>query len=188
MKIQSTTLPEVVTVEPTVYRDDRGYFLETWSRAKYSEVGLPGEFAQDNLSYSRKGVLRGLHLQEPNPQGKLIHVLEGEIFDVAVDVRVGSPTFLQWVGVTLSAENRRQVYVPPGFAHGFAVVSEGAFVVYKCTTPYSPKSELTIRWDAPEVGITWPIADPILSIKDGEAPTLDALRDKLPRYRSEPTV
>jgi len=187
MRIESTTLPGVVLIETAAYCDDRGYFLETWNQSRYADAGLSVDFAQDNLSYSRKGVIRGLHLQEPHPQGKLIHVLQGTIFDVAVDVRVGSPTFLQWVGVTLSAENRRQVFVPPGFAHGFSVMSDDALVVYKCTEVYRPLCELSVLWNDPKLAIRWPIAEPILSDKDRAAPRIEEIPvDRLPKYTGEP--
>lgn len=183
MRILNTDLPGVVTVEPAVYRDARGYFTETWHRERYREAGLPGDFVQDNVSYSVKGVIRGLHLQEPYPQGKLIQVLEGEVFDVAVDVRVGSPNFLAWVGVTLSSENHRQVFVPPGFAHGFAVLSEFALVVYKCTEAYRPECEMSLLWDDPKLAIRWPLEAPVLSVKDLAAPRIDDIpRDRLPSY------
>ncbi|MHC5544123.1 dTDP-4-dehydrorhamnose 3,5-epimerase, partial [Singulisphaera rosea] len=172
MKIESTDLPGVVILEPPVYDDSRGYFTETWKQSKFAEAGLPTDFAQDNLSYSLGGVLRGLHYQEPHPQGKLIYVLQGEIFDVAVDIRPGSPTFRRWVGVTLSVENHRQVYIPPGFAHGFVVTSDAAMVVYKCTASYRPDCDRSVAWDDPELAIRWPVASPILSAKDQVAPRL----------------
>lgn len=166
MRVLDTRLPGVVVVEPKVFRDERGSFLESWSLQRYRDAGLPAEFVQDNVSVSRRGVLRGLHYQEPNPQGKLVSVLRGEVFDVAVDIRVGSPTFGRWVGYLLSEENARQLYVPEGFAHGFVVLSESATVSYKCTSYYDPASEGTVLWSDPAIGIEWPVREPILSAKD----------------------
>lgn len=166
MKVVATDLPGVVIIEPKVFGDSRGYFMESWSQARYQDAGLPGAFVQDNVSVSAKGVLRGLHLQNPMAQGKLVSVLEGEVFDVAVDVRVGSPHFGKWVGVSLSAENKRQLYVPEGFAHGFCVISERVLFMYKCTHYYNPASEAGILWNDPDIGIDWPLSDPILSAKD----------------------
>jgi len=143
--------------------------METWNRARYREAGLDMDFVQDNISFSRRGILRGLHFQNPKSQGKLLQVLLGEVFDVAVDVRRSSPSFGKWHGVTLSSENKRQFYVPPGFAHGFAVVSETALFHYKCTDFYSPKDEVTIRWDDPDIHIKWPMNEPILSNRDAQA-------------------
>ena len=172
MRITQTELAGVLLVEPDVHGDARGFFLETWSRGRYAAAGLDVEFVQDNLSLSRRGTLRGLHLQNPHPQGKLVYVVSGEVYDVAVDVRAGSATFGRWVGVTLSGENKRQLYVPPGFAHGFCVTGEAALLAYKCTRPYSPGSELCVRWDDPDLGIDWPVAEPLLSEKDRGAPRL----------------
>jgi dTDP-4-dehydrorhamnose 3,5-epimerase len=177
-----TTIPGVVVIEPDVYRDSRGFFLETYHADKYQGAGIPGPFVQDNHSRSVRGTLRGLHLQIRRPQGKLVRVIEGEIFDVAVDVRRGSPTFGQWMGVTLSAENFRQCYLPPGFAHGFAVVSPVAQVEYKCTDLYDPKGELGIAWNDPGIGIDWPIADPLLSERDTRQPSLASVIDQLPAF------
>jgi dTDP-4-dehydrorhamnose 3,5-epimerase len=177
-----TTIPGVVIIEPDVYRDSRGFFLETYHADKYQGAGIPGPFVQDNHSRSVRGTLRGLHLQIRRPQGKLVRVIEGEIFDVAVDVRRGSPTFGQWMGVTLSAENFRQCYLPPGFAHGFAVVSPVAQVEYKCTDLYDPKGELGIAWNDPGIGIDWPIADPLLSERDTHHPPLASVVDQLPAF------
>jgi dTDP-4-dehydrorhamnose 3,5-epimerase len=179
-----TALTEVVIIEPRVFGDDRGYFFETWQSARYEAAGLPSAFAQVNVSYSQRGVLRGLHFQNPYAQGKLLTVLQGELFDVAVDIRRGSPTFGRWVGVTLSSENRRQLYVPEGFAHGFCVLSDAALVQYKCTELYQPKAEHGLRWDDPEIGIAWPVAQPVLSEKDLHAPGLGAIDPELlPVYR-----
>ena len=182
MRSVPTTIPGVVIIEPDVYRDSRGFFLETYHADKYLGAGIPGPFVQDNHSRSVQGTLRGLHLQIRRPQGKLVRVIEGEIFDVAVDVRRGSPTFAQWMGVTLSAENFRQCYLPPGFAHGFAVVSAVAQVEYKCTDIYDPKSELGIAWNDPAIGINWPIAEPLLSERDTRHLPLSAVIDRLPLF------
>jgi len=166
MKVTRCELEALLIIEPTVFGDERGFFMETWNEQRYAEAGLDARFVQDNLSFSRRGALRGLHFQNPNPQGKLVSVLQGEVFDVAVDLRQSSPTFGKWHGLLLSAENRTQFYVPPGFAHGFAVLSETAMFVYKCTELYSPKDENTLKWDDPELGIAWPIDNPTLSDKD----------------------
>ncbi|BBL80618.1 dTDP-4-dehydrorhamnose 3,5-epimerase [Rubrobacter xylanophilus] len=172
MRVLETELPGVLLVEPDVFGDERGFFMESWSGRRYREAGLPERFVQDNLSFSRRGVLRGLHFQHPRGQGKLVSVLRGEVFDVAVDVRRGSPTFGRWVGVSLSEENKRQLYIPPGFAHGFVVLSEAALFFYKCTEYYAPECERTVLWNDPEIGICWPVEEPVLSEKDREAPTL----------------
>ena len=185
MNILPTGLPGVTILEPRVFRDDRGYFLETWNQSRYAEAGLTTRFVQDNVSSSARGVLRGLHYQQPSPQGKLVQALHGEIFDVAVDIRVGSPTFGRWEGVTLSAENGRQFYVPEGYAHGFVVVSEHALVSYKCTEYYQPKSEGSLRWDDPDLAIAWPVDVPRLSPKDLDAPRLrEVPAERLPRFLS----
>ncbi|MBW1907900.1 MAG: dTDP-4-dehydrorhamnose 3,5-epimerase [Deltaproteobacteria bacterium] len=183
MKVHAGKIPGVRIVEPSVHGDERGFFMESYSRDRYAEAGIPGEFVQDNVSLSSKGILRGLHLQHPNAQGKLCFVLEGEVFDVAVDVRVGSPTFGQWAGVTLSSENKRQLYVPPGFAHGFCVLSERAMFSYKCSDFYAAQSEIGVAWDDPEIGIEWPIQSPRLSDKDQQNRRLqDIPADTLPHY------
>ena len=184
MKVTATSLPGVMVVEPRVFRDDRGYFLETWSTAAYGPAGLPTDFRQDNLSHSAVGVLRGLHYQFPTAQGKLVSVVRGEVWDVAVDIRVGSPTFGQWVGETLTAESGRQLYIPEGFAHGFVVTgTEPASFAYKCTTGYDPGGQCSIVWDDPEIGINWPVAAPLLAPKDRDAPRLSEISpDRLPRY------
>ncbi|MDT3778910.1 dTDP-4-dehydrorhamnose 3,5-epimerase [Nitrospira sp. MA-1] len=183
MKFLPTSLTEVLIVEPDVYRDPRGWFLETYHLQKYQEAGIPLPFVQDNCSSSVRGTLRGLHLQRTRPQGKLIRVIRGEIFDVAVDIRKGSPTFASWVGVNLTAEDFKQIYIPPGFAHGFCVLSEVAEVEYKCTDVYAPGGEVTIRWDDPRIGIQWPIDRPLLSTKDAAGQLLDDLCDHLPVYQ-----
>jgi dTDP-4-dehydrorhamnose 3,5-epimerase len=185
MNVIETRLPGVFIVEPRVFRDDRGYFLETWGASKYGAAGLPIEFAQDNLSCSAPGVLRGLHYQFPTAQGKLVSVVQGEVFDVAVDIRVGSATFGRWEGVTLSAENARQLYIPEGFAHGFLVTGKvPALFSYKCTRGYDPAGQCSILWDDPDLGIDWPVGGPLLSPKDAEAPRLrDVPESRLPRHR-----
>lgn len=183
MQVTKTDLTGVVVIEPKVYGDERGFFMESWNQARYAEAGLPAQFVQDNLSFSRRGVLRGLHFQNPNGQGKLVSVLQGEVFDVVVDIRLGSPTFGQSVSVVLSAENKRQFYIPPGFAHGFCVTSETALFAYKCTTFYDPKSEGSILWNDPALGIKWPVMEPELSTKDAAGiPLADFPRDRLPVY------
>jgi dTDP-4-dehydrorhamnose 3,5-epimerase len=183
MKIVETELPGVVVIEPRIFGDERGFLFETWSRERYAEAGLPASFVQDNVSFSRPGVLRGLHYQHPSGQGKLVTALQGEIFDIAVDIRQGSPTFGRWVGVMLSGESMRQIYIPPGFAHGFAVLGEPALVTYKCTDFYNPQHESSIRWDDPDLAIKWPAADPIVNAKDRAAPLLrDVPADRLPRF------
>ncbi|MDP9457237.1 MAG: dTDP-4-dehydrorhamnose 3,5-epimerase [Actinomycetota bacterium] len=184
MNVRETDLPGVLVVEPDVFGDERGFFLETWNRARYEAAGLPSDFVQDNLSFSSRGVLRGLHFQNPHPQGKLVYVLQGEVFDVAVDIRVGSPTFGRWVGVSLSAENKRQLWVPEGFAHGFVVTSEKALFSYKCTDFYYREAEAGVLWNDPDIGIDWPIANPTLSDKDLAAPRLTG-NETLPAYLTE---
>ncbi len=172
MKVHETALPGVLLLEPQRFGDDRGFFMETFHARRYAEAGISGTFVQDNFSRSAKGTVRGLHFQEPNAQGKLVQVLAGAVYDVAVDVRRGSPTFGRWVGVELSAENRRQLWVPPGFAHGFCVLSESADFFYKCTDFYSPSTERSIAWNDPELAIPWPVSAPLLSPKDAAAPRL----------------
>ncbi|MEX0619731.1 MAG: dTDP-4-dehydrorhamnose 3,5-epimerase [Pseudohongiellaceae bacterium] len=171
MKITPTAIPDVLILEPQVHGDHRGYFMETWRKSVFEELGIAAEFVQDNQSRSGQGILRGLHYQRRNPQGKLVRVLSGEIFDVAVDLRQQSPTFGQWAGVTLSADDHRQLWVPPGFAHGFYVVSSSADIMYKCTAYYAPGDEYGLRWNDPELGIDWPLVDaePVLSARDAEA-------------------
>lgn len=182
MNVVETGLPGPLIFEPDVFGDDRGFFLESYNEARYREYGLP-RFVQDNLSYSGNGVLRGLHFQNPNPQGKLVTVLRGEVFDVAVDIRVGSPTFGHWTGVYLSAENHRQFYVPENFAHGFVVTGDVALFSYKCTAYYSPETEGTVLWSDPEIGVEWPVEAPALSAKDRDAGTLRAMPEGvLPDY------
>ncbi|MEM7160273.1 MAG: dTDP-4-dehydrorhamnose 3,5-epimerase [Myxococcota bacterium] len=183
MKVTHTKLKGVVIIEPAVYADTRGFFLETFAQKRYQEAGLPSDFVQDNMSKSSKGILRGLHLQHPFGQGKLVQVVQGEVFDVAVDVRVGSPTFGEWIGTTLSGENHRQVYIPPGFAHGFCVTSEDALFSYKCTEAYHRETEMGIIWNDPKVGIEWPVSEPSLSPKDAAFPTLaEVPAERLPSW------
>ena len=165
-------------ITPKVFGDERGYFMETYNYNDFKEAGIDTVFVQDNQSASRKGVLRGLHFQKKNPQGKLVRVIEGEVFDVAVDLRKNSKTFGKWVGVTLSAENKKQFYIPEGFAHGFVVLSETATFVYKCTRLYDPKDEGGLMWNDPAIGIEWPVGDgfePLLSEKDTKNPLLKDL-------------
>ena len=181
MKVTSTDLPGVLVIEPRVFGEARGWFFESWSAARYAPHGIPGPFVQDNVSYSVPGVLRGLHYQLPNAQGKLVGVLEGEVYDVAVDIRHDSPTFGRSVGVVLSSENHRQLWVPEGFAHGF-FVRKPAIFVYKVTAPYDPKSERGVLWSDEDLAIDWPGRDPLVSDKDARAPRLkDIPRDRLPR-------
>lgn len=166
MNVLPCDLDGLLLIEPKVFGDPRGFFMETWNQLRYREHGLDATFVQDNLSFSRRGILRGLHCQNPSPQGKLVSVLQGEVFDVAVDLRRSSPTFGKWFGASLTAERPQQLYVPPGFAHGFLVVSETALFHYKCTTYYAPQHEFTLRWDDPDLAIRWPAVTPILSEKD----------------------
>jgi dTDP-4-dehydrorhamnose 3,5-epimerase len=180
VKFLPTEIPAVVLVEVDVFRDARGFFGEVYHAAKYEAAGLPGRFVQDNQSHSRRGVLRGLHAQVGTPQGKLVRALQGEIFDVAVDVRRGSPTYGRWVGEVLSAENFRQLYVPPGFLHGFCVLSDSADVEYKCSGFYAPQHEIGVRWNDPDIAIAWPLDAPLLSEKDNAAPLLRDIVERLP--------
>jgi dTDP-4-dehydrorhamnose 3,5-epimerase len=182
MEVHPTELPGVLIIEPRVLRDSRGFFLETYQSERYAAAGIPGPFVQDNHSYSVRHILRGLHTQREFPQGKLVRCIAGEIWDVAVDIRIDSPAFGRWVGIRLSSDNFRQVWVPPGFAHGFCVLSETAQVEYKVTDYYNPKDELGLAWNDPEIGIEWPIASPILSEKDAANPRLASIRGLLPRY------
>lgn len=182
MNVLPTAIPGVLIVEPKVFRDARGYFVETWHREKGAAAGLPQTFVQDNESFSQKGVLRGLHCQLTKPQGKLVRVSRGEVLDVAVDIRRGSPTFGRWTAALLSSENFRQLYVPPGFAHGFSVLSETAQVNYKCTELYDPADEIGIAWNDPGLAIDWRVKDPVVSPKDAAYPTL-AGSPRLPDYR-----
>ncbi len=182
MKFVETELPGVIVVEPDVHGDERGFFLETYHQKKYAEGGIRATFVQDNHSRSKHGILRGLHLQVRYPQGKLVRVVEGEVFDVAVDVRRGSPHFGRHVSMVLSARRFTQLYVPPGFAHGFVVTSEAAQFEYKCTELYHPEDELSIAWNDPDLAIPWPVESPALSAKDAAARTLQELMEVLPVY------
>ena len=182
MKFLPTELPGVIVIEPLVHRDARGFFIESYHGPRYREHGIALPFVQDNHSKSRRGTLRGLHGQSPKPQGKLVRVIEGEIWDVAVDVRLGSPRFGSHVSTVLSAENFRQIYVPPGVLHGFCVTSEVAQVEYKVTSVYDPSCDFGVRWNDPELAVPWPIADPVLSEKDALAPLLRDVRDRLIPY------
>ena len=183
LRFQHAEIPGVVLVEPEVHGDERGFFVETYHVEKYKEGGIPELFVQDNHSQSARGTLRGLHAQIPHSQGKLVRVIQGEIFDVAVDIRRGSPTYARHVGVTLSSENFRQLYIPPGLAHGFVVTSATAQVEYKCTDLYHPECELTIAWDDPTLAIPWPIDSPTLSQKDANGALLQSVEDRLVDYK-----
>ena len=183
MKIIETSLPGCLVIEPAVFGDERGVFFETWNADRFGEHGLPVKFVQSNVSTSVKGVLRGLHYQWPRSQGKLVSVLEGEVCDVAVDIRRGSPTFGRWEAVILSADNRRQLWIPEGFAHGFAVLSEHAVFSYLCTDVYVKEADAGVRWNDGDIGVDWPVSDPLLSAKDEKAPFLaDISGDRLPVY------
>lgn len=175
MRIRETTLPGVLIVEPHVFEDVRGHFLEIYQDKRYAAQSIAEQFVQDNVSFSKKGVLRGLHYQLHNPQAKLVMVLEGGIFDVSVDIRRGSPTFGKWFGTVLSSRDYQQVYIPQGFAHGFCVLSETAKIIYKCTDYYTPSDERGIIWSDPTLGIEWPIAAPLLSEKDAAFPAINAI-------------
>jgi dTDP-4-dehydrorhamnose 3,5-epimerase len=178
-----TDIPGVLLLEPKVFEDSRGFFMETFHQKKYAEAGIDHAFIQDNYSHSTQGTLRGLHYQHKHPQGKLIYVITGEIFDVAVDIRQGSPTFGQWVGQYLSDQNKRQIFIPEGFAHGFCVISETADVLYKATDLYNPDDEYGVLWSDPDIGIDWPVEVPIVSDKDKQYSRLrDALKTQLPIY------
>ena len=182
VKSIETGIPGLIIIEPVVHGDARGFFMETWSAARYEAVGLPGQFVQANLSRSGPGVIRGLHYQYPDLQGKLVSVLEGRVFDVAVDIRPDSPSFRHWAGVELSAENHRQLYVPEGFAHGFCVLGDSALLSYLCTEVYRSEHDAVIAWDDPDIGIRWPLESGRLSQKDAAAPRLkDIGFEALPR-------
>jgi len=184
MKFIETSLPGCIVIEPQVFGDSRGFFYESYNEAKYRDAGIDRKFVQSNVSRSARGVLRGLHYQWPRPQGKLVSVLEGEVYDVAVDIRRGSPTFGQWAGVMLTAENHRHFWIPEGFAHGFCVVSDYATFSYQCTDLYDAKADGGVRWDDPAIGIDWPVTEPLLSDKDMKAPLLaDVMPGRLPEYR-----
>ena len=183
MKVTPTSHPDVLLIEPDVFEDPRGFFMETYHVEKYAAAGLPTEYLQDNHSHSVRGVLRGLHYQLQHPQGKLVRAVNGEVLDVAVDIRKGSPHFGQWTSVVLSAENRRQLYVPPGFAHGYCTLSERADFLYKCTDIYTPSDEYGIAWDDPALAIDWPDVEILLSDKDKLYPVLSE-SEHLPAYKA----
>ena len=187
LKHTQTELPGVILIEPDVYKDNRGYFMETYHREKYASTGIEGLFVQDNHSHSTLGTIRGLHYQLKKPQGKLVYVIKGEIFDVSVDIRRGSPTFGAWTGVNLSDKNNHQVFVPKGFAHGFSVLSKTADVIYKCTDVYSPGDEYGVHWSDPDLRIDWKVEKPVLSEKDSQNPKLcDLPVALLPDYTVAP--
>lgn len=184
LKLIKTSIPEVLLIEPKVYKDSRGFFMETFHPNKYAEIGIRKTFVQDNYSHTKKGILRGLHYQLRYPQGKLVFVITGEIFDVAVDIRRGSPSFGKWFGTNISAENKRQIYIPEGFAHGFCVLSETADVLYKCTDFYNHEDEYGVFWSDSEIAVDWPVKTPGLSDKDsGYQKLADIPKDNLPIYQ-----
>ncbi len=183
MKVIQSSLPGVCIIEPQVFGDHRGFFMESYQRQRYQELGIDATFVQDNVSFSVQNTLRGLHYQHPRGQAKLIQVLDGEIYDVAVDIRKGSPTYGQWFGVTISAKDKRQVYIPEGFAHGFCVLSKTALFSYKCSEYYLPEDEGGVLWNDPHIGIQWPIKTPILSDRDSNFTGLTEIsEDRLPAY------
>lgn len=185
LKFTEKSIPDVILIEPTAFEDGRGFFMETFHSEKYAEIGIPRPFLQDNHSHSHRGTLRGLHYQLNHPQGKLVYVVRGEIFDVAVDIRRGSPGFGRWTGDLLSEKNKRQLYIPEGFAHGFCVLSETADVIYKCTDLYAPGDEYGVFWADDAIGIRWPMEKPILSEKDLKSPALSDIEDEyLPLYEA----
>ncbi len=187
MRVTELALPGLYLIEPRVFGDNRGFFLQTWQSREYLQYGFPGEFLQDNLSFSQQGTLRGLHYQKPNTQGKLVFVLKGEVWDIAVDLRLGSPTFGKWEAIILKGATHNQLYVPPGFAHGFCVLSEEALFYYKCTDFYAPQNEHGIIWNDPDLDIPWPIKDPILSQKDGKYLKLQEIPEEfLFRWETNP--
>lgn len=184
LKSTELSIPGVLVIEPVVFEDNRGFFLETFHKKKYAELGIDSLFVQDNHSRSRKSTLRGLHYQLERPQAKLIYAVTGKIFDVAVDIRLGSPTFGEWAGIIISGADRRQIYIPEGLAHGFCVLSEAADVIYKCTDIYYPPDEYGISWSDPAIGVDWPVKNPLLSEKDSENPRLDEIpQSRLPVYK-----
>lgn len=178
MNIIECNIPGPLIIEPKVFGDERGFFLETWNNAAFAQAGLNLQFVQDNHSRSKRGVLRGMHFQNPEPQGKLVRVVRGAVYDVAVDLRRSSPTFGKWTGVTLSAENKRLFWVPEGFAHGFLTLEDDTDFLYKCTAPYAPQNEASLAWDDPAVGIEWPLGDiqPQISAKDAAGLSLDKVQ------------
>jgi dTDP-4-dehydrorhamnose 3,5-epimerase len=185
MKVIETSLPGVQVVEPQVFKDPRGFFYESYNEGKFVKAGIHRNFVQTNVSRSAKGVLRGLHYQWPNPQGKLVSVLDGEVYDVAVDIRHGSPTFGQWTAVMLTADNHRHLWIPEGFAHGFCVLSEYATFTYQCTTLYDPAADASIAWNDAAIGVDWPVSQPLISDKDAKAPLLaNVSADRLPPFNA----
>lgn len=181
MKVHETELKGLLVLEPDCFGDRRGFFMETWQKERYRALGIEEEFVQDNLSYSEQGILRGLHYQKPQGQGKLVYVIEGEVYDVAVDIRKGSPTFGRWAGYCLSGDNKRQLYIPAGFAHGFCVTGKSALFAYKCTDYYNREAEKGVIFNDPDLGIDWLVEKPVLSEKDQELPRLkDINSDDLP--------
>jgi dTDP-4-dehydrorhamnose 3,5-epimerase len=185
LKFTETSLPGVFLIEPAVFEDDRGFFVETYHRRKYDEAGMDQLFVQDNHSYSQRFTLRGLHYQLRNPQAKLVYVVTGQVLDIAVDIRLGSPTFGRWTGTLLSEENKRQLFVPNGFALGFCVLSNAAHVIYKCTDLYTPGDEYGVLWSDPTIDVVWPIENPTLSEKDAKNPKLrDVPEENLPVYKN----
>jgi dTDP-4-dehydrorhamnose 3,5-epimerase len=184
VNIITTELPDVLLIEPRVFGDARGWFCETWQRERYAEAGIDADFVQDNQSFSARGTLRGLHIQNPFGQGKLVQVITGEVYDVAVDVRRGSPSFGRWAGAHLNGENKHQFWVPKGFLHGFLVLSDTALFSYKCTDLYHPETQFAVRWDDPDIGIQWPdVGELLLSDKDRDAPMLRDIPDsQLPEW------
>jgi len=185
MKVVETDLPGCLVLEPRVFEDARGFFYESFNQDKFAAVGLAPRFVQGNVSRSSQGVLRGLHFQNPKAQGKLVSVLEGEVWDVAVDIRRGSPDYGRWTGVVLSEANKRHLWIPEGFAHGFVTLSERALFTYLCTDTYDPAADAGIRWDDPRLAIDWPVAQPLLSDKDARLPLLDELPpERLPLYEA----
>lgn len=183
MRAVQTSLPGVLVIEPQVFEDSRGFFYESHNEAKYAKLGIHANFVQTNVSRSCKGVLRGLHYQWPNPQGKLVSVLEGEVYDVAVDIRRRSPTFGQWTSAMLTAYNHRHMWIPPGFAHGFCVLSDSATFTYQCTALYDPTADAAICWNDAAIGVDWPVSEPLISAKDARAPLLATVQaDRLPPF------
>jgi dTDP-4-dehydrorhamnose 3,5-epimerase len=185
MKVIETSLPGVLVIEPQVFKDARGHFYESHHAGKYAKLGIHAKFVQTNVSRSARGVLRGLHYQWPNPQGKLVSVLDGEVYDVAVDIRHASPTFGQWTSVMLTADNHRHMWIPEGFAHGFCVLSEHATFTYQCTALYDPVADASVAWNDAAIGVDWPISQPLISDKDAKAPLLSNVpSDRLPSFNA----
>jgi dTDP-4-dehydrorhamnose 3,5-epimerase len=182
MRVHATALPEVLLLEPDIYSDDRGFLLQAFNAERFAEAGLPAHFVQENHSRSRRNVVRALHYQLASPQGKLVTAIHGRVFDVAVDIRVGSPTFGKWTSAMLDGEQPRYLWIPPGFAHGFAVLSDTADVLYKCSSPYDANDQHGIRWNDETLGIPWPVSAPVLSSADQQRPTLADAHAYLPRF------